>query len=475
MNTRTCCLVGCLLAPLAAPAPGWAQAASRQARASALQQFSDDLEALARDVHPAVVQILATGLAPAPSAGGPSSALLQVQRSGGSGVIVDAGGFVLTNAHVVDGARTLRVTLASPPAAPGASIVRPAGPSYEAQVVGLDRETDLAVLRIEATGLHALPLADSDALRPGQVVLAFGSPLTLDSSVTMGVVSAVGRQRQPEDPVVYIQTDAPLNPGSSGGPLVDTGGRLVGINTFILSQSGGSEGIGFAIPSNIVRSVFEQIRATGRVRRGTLGVYAQTVTPAITAGLGLPVGRGAILGDVYPGGPGEDAGLQPGDVVLALDGKPIENGRQLDVNVYRRRIGDTVTLEVLRDGERRRIVSRVGEAEDEAARFGDLVDPARNLVPRLGILALDITGDVAAMMPVMRLPAGVLVAARAADAPATAGQALAPLDVITAVNGVLIAGVDDLREELAKIPAGGACVLHVQRGPALRFVALDLD
>jgi S1-C subfamily serine protease len=204
-------------------------------------------------------------------------------------------------------------------------------------------------------------------------------------------------------------------------------------------------------------------------------VYAQTVTPLLAAGLGLVVGGGAILGDVLPGGPGGQAGLQPGDVVLTLDGKRIENGRQLDVNVYSRRIADKVTLEILRDGRRSTVVASVAEQEDEAARFADLVDPARNLIPRLGVLALEITRDVAAMLPVMRMPAGVLVAARTADAPVSAGQALEPADIIVALNGVLIAGLDDLREELSKVPARGACVLHVQRGTILRFVALELD
>jgi S1-C subfamily serine protease len=252
-------------------------------------------------------------------------------------------------------------------------------------------------------------------------------------------------------------------------------GRVVGVNTFILSRSGGSEGIGFAIPSNIARSVYEQLRTDGRVRRGTLGVFAQSVTPALAAGLRLPVATGAILGDVYPSGPADVAGLEPGDVVLTLDGKRIENGRQLEVNVYRRRIGDTVTLEVLRDGARRRVVSAVAEIPDQTARFAEFVDPARNLVPRLGILALEISRDVAALLPSLRRPTGVLVAARAADAPTTSGQGLLPGDIITALNGVLIAGIDDLREELGKTPPRGACVLHVQRGDGLRFIALELE
>ena len=179
------------------------------------------------------------------------------------------------------------------------------------------------MLKVDAQGLPALPLADSDELRQGHVVFAFGSPLGLDNSVTMGIVSAVGRQREPDDPMVYVQTDAPINPGSSGGPLVDAAGRVVGINTFILSQSGGNQGLGFAAPSNIVRTVFEQIKTTGRVRRGTLGVVAQTITPMLAAGLRSAAHRAASSSsDVAPGGPGAHRpASRPGDVVLALDGK----------------------------------------------------------------------------------------------------------------------------------------------------------
>ena len=221
------------------------------------------------------------------------------------------------------------------------------------QVIGVDQETDLAVLKLQIDReLTVLELGDSETLSPGELVMAFGSPLGLANSVSLGVVSAVARQIRVDDPMIYIQTDASINPGNSGGPLVDVDGRVVGINTFILSQSGGSEGIGFAVPSNIVRTVYEQIRQFGRVRRGEIGVHSQTLTPELASGLGLPQMWGVVLADVYPGSPAAAAGLRIGDIILTLNGKTMENARQFQVNLYPRRVGETLDLEVLRGSAR---------------------------------------------------------------------------------------------------------------------------
>ena len=220
-------------------------------------------------------------------------------------------------------------------------------------------------------------------LKPGQIVMAFGSPLGLNASVTMGVVSAVARQLEPEDPMIYVQTDAPINPGNSGGPLVDADGRVVGINTLIYSQSGGHEGIGFAAPSNIVRNVFDQIRKTGRVRRGEIGVITQTITPLIAEGLGLSQDWGVVDSDVDPNGPGGRAGLQAGDIVLALDGKPMENGRQFQVNFYTRGVGAPVTLEILR-GEARVTGAGRGRGADRMHPTGSRSSSGRRITSSRG-------------------------------------------------------------------------------------------
>ena len=228
-----------------------------QERPPGLAELSDSFERLASRVAPAVVEVFVTSYGPIGGDALGAGALLGSQRRAGSGVILSSDGYVVTNAHVVRGGRRLRVSLPSSvgSGAPGRSLIKPVGKQVDARIVGIDRETDLAVLKIDESGLLFLELGDSDELRLGQLVFAFGSPLGLANSVSMGVVSAVARQLKPEAPMVYIQTDATINPGNSGGPLVNARGLVVGVNTLIFSQSGGSEGIGFAAPSNIVRSV----------------------------------------------------------------------------------------------------------------------------------------------------------------------------------------------------------------------------
>lgn len=265
-----------------------ATAASAPRDLASLTQLSASFEAVADRVRPAVVEVLASGYAMPQEESVEGARLILKQRSVGSGVVLDADGYIVTNAHVVAAAARLQVEL--PTSLPGApiqtSILKARGKVLSAVIVGIDQETDLAVLKVEAQGLPFLELADSERVRQGQLVLAFGSPLGLEGSVTMGLVSAVARQLKPEDRMIYIQTDAPINPGSSGGPLVDASGRVIGINTLIFSQSGGSEGVGFAAPSNIVRTVYEQIRATGYVHRGEIGVQGRRSCRAWPPGWG---------------------------------------------------------------------------------------------------------------------------------------------------------------------------------------------
>jgi serine protease Do len=454
-----------LFAAALAPSVAGAQAVPAPA-VPELARVSRDLQALSDRVMPAVVQVRTSGYA----LGGTG---LLPERGTGSGVILEASGYVLTNAHVVEGARRVQVALSGIAGGPKEprSVVRTPGRVLGAVVVGVDKETDVAVLKVDQGGLPFLPLGDSEEVRPGQLVLAFGSPLGLENSVTMGVVSAVARQVKADDRMIYIQTDAAINPGNSGGPLVDGQGRVVGINTFILSQSGGSEGIGFAAPSNIVRSVFEQIRQTGRVRRGEIGLRGQTITPALARGLGLAQEWGVVLGDVTPGGPAAKAGLGIGDVVVSMEGKPMENARQLEVNVYRRVPGTRVGLEVLRGTEKRAFWVTVGERAGDPERFADRIDPQRNAIDRLGVMALDLDESVAAMLPGLRARAGVVIA----SADARAGGRLQPGDVVYALNTGLVKDVAGLRDALGALEPGAPVVLQVEREGELRYVTVEPD
>lgn len=442
-----------------------------------LARLSGSFEALAQQVSPAVVQIFVTGFSTLGVEGESSGAgVLARQQSTGSGVILDSEGYIVTCAHVVENARRVQVLLSTPlqTKAPGQSLLKSKGKELEAQVVGVDRETDLGVVKVMEKGLPSVELADSDTLKQGQVVLAFGAPLGLANSLTMGVVSGVARQLKAEDPMVYVQTDTPINPGNSGGPLVDNNGQVVGINTFILSQSGGSEGVGFAIPSNIVRNVYGQLRKNGRVRRGIIGVYAQTITPLLATSLGLPQEWGAIISDVVPRSAADLAGMKEGDVVLTLDGKVMENARQFNVNLYRRPIGDKVLIEVLRENSKLPLYVTVEERPDDPERIAQLADPVDNLVPKLGILAVGIDPKVSEMLPPRRKLDGVVVAAKLIGVAATRND-LQTADVIYSVNRTPIKDVGQLNEMLSRIKSDSPLLLQIERHGQVMYQVIELE
>ncbi len=437
-----------------------------------LSSLSRSFEDVATKISPAVVQIFTTGYGPSRD----RARIFAKQRATGSGVILDSSGYIVTNGHVVAGARLVRVMIPLTPdeRATQKSVLKTDGRVVGGQVIGIDYETDIAVVKVQAKDLAFLKLADSDEVKQGQVVLAFGNPFGLNNSVSMGIVSSVARQLRPEHPVVYIQTDATINPGNSGGPLVNADGEVVGINTMIFSQSGGSEGIGFAIPSNIVSSIFEQIRATGRVRRGEIGVYAQSVDQILAEGLGLPDHARVVLGDVYPGGPADKAGLRVGDAVLTLDGKSMENGRQLHVNVYRKIIGKPVAVEYLRDGKKSVAQVNVVERPSRMEHFADVVSPEKNLVERLGILGLTLTPQLNQIIPGLRKQEGVVVAAQSAESPVWRDR-FVPGDVIYEVNGQRTRNLDQLKSAVAGIGSGDPLVVLIQRGFHLQYLWFQMD
>jgi serine protease Do len=447
-----------------------------QDRLSPLRELSESFQHLADRVNPAVVEIYTTGSVP--SEGLVSSTKLFARQSrSGSGVILDPDGYIVTNAHVVIGASKVQVRLATPrgPERDHKSILKPRGELLGAQVVGLDRETDLAVLKTLKKGLAFLPLGDSDEVGQGQMVFAFGSPRGLENSVTIGIVSATARQLREEDPMIYIQTDAPINPGNSGGPLVNARAEVIGINTMIFSESGGSEGLGFAAPSNIVRYVYEQIRRSGRVQRGTIGARAQTITPLLSKGLGLDRDWGVLLSDVYPGGAAADAGLRIGDLVLTLDGKVMENGRQFRVNLYRHTIGETVDIEVLRGSQKLTFRVPVTDDMNDPDRFANMVRPEDNLIQPLGILAIELDRRVRMVLPGLRTREGAVVAARSIESSMIESQGLLPGDVIFALNDTPITSLSDLRTAASQLQAGDTVVFHVERQQQLMFVAMRIE
>jgi serine protease Do len=298
--------------------------------------------------------------------------------------------------------------------------------------------------------------------------------MALESSVSMGVISSSERQLNPDDPAVYIQTDAPINPGNSGGPLVDAQGKLAGINAFILSQSGGSEGIGFAIPANVVQRVYAELRKAGHIHHGHIGIRARIVTPSLAAGLQLPRDWGVIIEDVEPGGSSDQAGLRPGDFITGVDGETIRDLRQLLIAIDRHAVGSVMQVNVSRRSDKVEAKVTVQERADDPNRFMDMVRENSNPVPRLGILAIDINETVLKMISELRKPAGVLVAARVADIPGLE-EGLAPGDLIISLNGKGVPNVEALRGILGNLQAGSPVVLQIQREDQLKFVVLDLS
>jgi len=429
-------------------------------------------------VSRSVVQVLVTSYGPVQQSDRMDTDLvIGRQRSMGSGVVVDAGGYIMTNAHVVANARRVEVVV-TPPGDEGAASARltARGRRVEASIVGVAKELDLALLKIDAAwSPPPLPLADYDALRQGQLVFAFGSPEGLRNSVTMGVVSAVARQPDVDNPLVYVQTDAPINHGNSGGPLVDVDGHIVGINTFILSDTGGSQGLGFAIPSALVAMAYPKLRRYGHLHRGEIGILLQTITPTLAAGLELPQDWGAMISDVQPGRPAAQAGRRIQDIVVAGDGEPITNVPRLGFHLFTRSAGDVVRFTVKRpDGDFTTDVTVVERAHD-FDRLTDHIDPQRSLVPPLGILAVDLTADTAAMTTAMRTPSGVIVVGRTPDTAEAADTGLAAGDTIYALNGIAVTSVSDLRARTAAQAAHAPVVLQIERNGQIVFLAFELD
>jgi serine protease Do len=444
---------------------------------SALQALSGSTEALSKKVSRSVVQIFSTGYSfNTEESATTNTSLVTKQRSTGSGVILSPEGFIITNAHVVQGARKVQVRLSYATASRDSEKKAPPHRDLmEAKVVGIDREADLALIKVDQTGLESVELGNSDGLKQGQIVLAVGNPLGLENSVSMGVISSAGRQIKTDDPMSYIQTDASINPGNSGGPLIDTEGRVVGINTFIFTQSGGSEGIGFAIPSNLVRTVYTQIRKNGHVHRGQIGVSVQTITPELALGLRLPQDYGVLVNDVEPEGPASEAGLKVMDIIASINGRNLDNASELERDLYRRELGEKISLDVLRDDDRLSIGVNVAERQDDPQRFADLVTPEKNTVSKLGILGIAIDKQTSPLLPDLRKTYGVIVAARTSSPPYSGTGTLQQGDVIYTVNREPIASIDALKAAIDAIKPGDPLIIQIERDGKLNFLSLELE
>jgi len=442
-----------------------------------LRKLNESVDALIRKVSPSVVQILVTGYGPLEETkSGNTGVVIGRQRAIGSGFVIDPDGYIITNAHVVSGAQVVQVVLPSGnPDGSLRSLLSSKTDILPARVIGVSRQIDLALLKIDnlPAKLPALPIASYRNLRQGEVVLAFGSPEGLRNTVTLGVVSSVARQTDPDSPMVYIQTDAPINPGNSGGPLVNVDGAVVGVNTFILSQSGGNEGLGFAIPSSVVNVAYQQLKKFGHLHRVEIGIGIQTITPVLAAALNLPRSYGVIISDIDPNGPALEAGLRVGDVLQSIDGRMAESIPYVSFRLMSLSGGEKVHLEVLRGQDKLAFDVPVIERSDSMDQITALADPEKNLVRQLGILGIEIDKKVAAMAPVLRDPYGIIVAARSSDA---SGEIpLQTGDVIRTVNGDPVTTLDKLRDALRALKPGSPVAIQIQRDDKLMYVSFTLE
>lgn len=442
---------------------------------SILQEYDQAPDQVAEKAMRSVVEIEVTGYG-VPEHNDSGSQMLQRQRSLGSGVIVAPDGYIITNNHVVAGAVRIRVILA-----PTTVEIVPYHTSlarrqrvYEARLIGTNRYADLAVVKIEEKDLPVIALPDEQFhVRLGQTVLAIGSPEGLDHTVTKGIVSAVGRQPELDRPMVYVQTDAPINPGNSGGPLIDRDGNLIGINTFIFTSGGGSEGLGFAIPEPVVRFAYNEIKAHGIVRPTTIGARAQTITPDLPTGLKLSQDWGVIISDVDPGGPAETAGMHAGDIIASIDGIAIDFLPKYTAFLYLHPRGFPLQMQVLRNGQPVTLGITPAEAPQTIENLSDLIQPGTDLIASLGIFCVDLRGQLATSIPT-RSGTGVIVAGLLSGEPATLAD-LQPGDVIRSVNGKSVADTEHLRQQLAGFKSGDAVVFEVERQSAIQYVAFEVE
>src|SRR5437899_1738292 len=383
-----------------------------------------------------------------PGVPGPGPGPRSESRSLGSGFILSADGYIMTNAHVLEGADEINVRFTDKR-------------EFKAKVIGADKRTDVALIKIEASGLPAVRFGDPSKLKVGEWVVAIGAPFVFENTVTAGIVSAKGRSLPQANFVPFIQTDVAINPGNSGGPLFNMRGEVVGINSQIYSRTGGFMGLSFAIPIDVAMDVQSQLRQFGRVSRGRLGVVIQPVTQGLADSFGLPQPQGALVSSVEKGGPADRAGIEPGDVILKLNGQPLKEGAtELPVQVASMSPGTTVTLEVWRNHSTRDVSVKLGAMEDKATALNN----NESGHDKLGLAVRPLNSQEKREANTSH---GLLVE-QASGRAAEAG--LQPGDVVLAANGAPVSSVDDLRNAVEK--SKGHIALLVQRGDTRIFVPI---
>ncbi len=382
-------------------------------------------------------------------------------RSLGSGFIISADGYILTNAHVVAAADDITVTLTDKR-------------EFKAKVIGADKRTDVALIKIEAAGLPKLTMGDPNQLRVGEWVVAIGSPFGFENTVTAGIVSAKGRALPQENYVPFIQTDVAINPGNSGGPLFNMKGEVVGINSQIYSRTGGFMGLSFAIPIDVAMDVSDQLRKSGKVSRGWLGVVIQEVTKDLADSLGLPKPAGAVIASVERGGPADKAGFEPGDVILKFDGKPVNTSNDLPRLVAATKPGSKVNVQVWRskgqskDGQTKDIAVTLAELPQEKIASSKTPKKGKSEGNKLGLTLSELTAEQRKQLDV---ESGLLVE----DAQGPASKAgIRAGDVVLSINNTEVKNLDQFNQAVAKLEGRRNVALLVKRGESTQFITLRL-
>jgi serine protease Do len=390
--------------------------------------------------------------------GGGGSAPREFQsQSLGSGFVISADGYVLTNAHVVEAADEITVKLIDKR-------------ELKAKVIGSDRRTDIALLKIDASGLPFVRFGNPDRLRVGEWVVAIGSPFGFENSVTAGIVSAKGRSLPQENFVPFIQTDVAVNPGNSGGPLFNLRGEVVGINSAIYSRTGGFMGLSFAIPIDVANQVVEQLKTVGRVIRGRIGVVIQPVTKELADSFGLTKPQGALVSSVEKGGPAEKAGLEPGDVILRFDGKPVSSSEDLPRIVGGTKPGSKASVQVWRNKTTRDLPVVVAELQDERA--GQKPRSGKPPAATPGVLGMSLAELTDAQKKELKVESGVVVT-EVQGAAARAG--IRKGDVITAVNNQDVKSIEHFRELMQQVEKGRIVALLVRRAGNSLYIPFRVD